>query len=96
MVSQRAYDPTNRDQVIAELRREILAARLKVTIDRKLKRRPSAATLRLAGTKLPPAAQAHYAVRPLPVVNPGSAIPDAWKMGQPATDYAASEHQAKH
>lgn len=102
MVSQRAYDPTDRDQVVAELRREILAARLKVTIDKKLKRKPSAASLRLAGTKLPPTGRAHYAVRPVPVVDIGSIQPDdssgSWIAGRSSApaDYAASEHQPKH
>lgn len=38
MISERPYDPTNRAQVVGELRREILAARLRVTIDERLGR----------------------------------------------------------
>lgn len=33
MTDRRTYDPTRKEQVFATLRREILAARLKVTLD---------------------------------------------------------------
>lgn len=50
----RAYDPENRDQVFDTLRREILAARVKVTLDKELNRPTSDTVKRLAGMKLPP------------------------------------------
>lgn len=57
MVFSRAYYPENRGQVFDTLRREILAARLKVTLDRELKRETSEMVMRLAGMKLPPIVQ---------------------------------------
>lgn len=51
---QRNYDPNNRDQVQAVLRREIRAARLKVTLDQHLHRPTSNAVKRLASIELPP------------------------------------------
>ncbi|WP_218220422.1 hypothetical protein [Nesterenkonia sp. Act20] len=51
---QRNYDPNNRDEVQAVLRREIRAARLKVTLDRQLHRPTSDAVKRLAALDLPP------------------------------------------
>ncbi|POH75188.1 hypothetical protein CVS27_00825 [Arthrobacter glacialis] len=61
MAFSRAYDPENRDQIFDTLRREILAARLKVTLDRELKRETSEMVMRLAGMKLPPIVQmTHY------------------------------------
>jgi aromatic ring-cleaving dioxygenase len=54
---RRAYDPTNKEQVFATLRREILAARLKVTLDSQLGRETSPTVERLAGMKLPPIAR---------------------------------------
>lgn len=53
-VIRRNYDPTNKAEVFAVLRREIMAARLKVTLDRELKRETSETVKRLAGMKLPP------------------------------------------
>ncbi|TDK25836.1 hypothetical protein E2F48_11475 [Arthrobacter crusticola] len=50
----RGYDPTQEDQVLSTLRREILAARLKVTLDEQLGRGTAPAVRRLAGMKLPP------------------------------------------
>jgi hypothetical protein len=47
-------DPATKDQVFATLRREILAARLKVTLDEQLGRETSRTVMRLAGMKLPP------------------------------------------
>ncbi|MBE1514310.1 hypothetical protein H4W26_001065 [Nesterenkonia halotolerans] len=52
--AERSYDPNNRDEVQAVLRREIRAARLKVTLDRALNRPTSAAVKRLASIGLPP------------------------------------------
>ncbi|MGJ9426405.1 hypothetical protein ACHABX_11260 [Nesterenkonia halotolerans] len=51
---QRNYDPNNRDEVQTVLRREIRAARLKVTLDRHLNRPTSDAVKRLASLELPP------------------------------------------
>lgn len=59
--TRRKYDPKRKDQVFDTLRREILAARLKVTLDEQLKRPTSATVKRLARMKLPPT------VRPNPV-----------------------------
>lgn len=53
MKKSRSYDPTNKEQVFATLRREILAARLKVTLDEQLGRLTSDTVKRLAGMKLP-------------------------------------------
>jgi hypothetical protein len=47
-------DPPTKDQVFATLRREVLAARLKVTLDDQLGRDTSPTVRRLAGMKLPP------------------------------------------
>ncbi|POH75187.1 hypothetical protein [Arthrobacter glacialis] len=54
MAISRAYDPENRDQVFDTLRREILAAQVKVTLDKELNRPTSDTVKRLAGMKLPP------------------------------------------
>jgi hypothetical protein len=54
---RRTYDPTNKDQVFATLRREILAARLKVTLDEQLGRGTSQTVIRLSKMKLPPIAR---------------------------------------
>ncbi|POH73461.1 hypothetical protein [Arthrobacter glacialis] len=54
MAISRAYDPENRDQVFDTLRREILAAQVKVTLDKELNRPTSETVKRLAGMKLPP------------------------------------------
>jgi aromatic ring-cleaving dioxygenase len=51
---RRTYDPTNKDQLFATLRREILAARLKVTLDAQLGRETSPTVLGLSKMKLPP------------------------------------------
>lgn len=51
---RRTYDPTNKEQVFATLRREILAARLKVTLDEQLGRETSQTVIRLSKMKLPP------------------------------------------
>ncbi|AOT04706.1 hypothetical protein [Arthrobacter sp. U41] len=60
-VSERTtYDPTNKDQVFATLRREILAARLKVTLDEQLNRETSPTVKALAGMKLPPIVRPSY------------------------------------
>lgn len=47
-------DPERRDQVLRTLRREILAARLKVTLDEQLNRETSPTVKRRARMKLPP------------------------------------------
>lgn len=52
-------DPTRTNQVFAMLRREILAARLKVTLDNQLGRETSPTVIRLAKMKLPPMARSH-------------------------------------
>ncbi|MHA7303843.1 hypothetical protein ACX80E_01120 [Arthrobacter sp. TMN-49] len=54
MAFSRAYDPENRDEVFDTLRREILAAQVKVTLDEELNRPTSDTVKRLAGMKLPP------------------------------------------
>lgn len=51
---RRNYDPTNRDEVASTLRKEIRAARLKVTLDKKLGRETSPHVKLLAGMTLPP------------------------------------------
>lgn len=53
----RTYDPTSKEQVFATLRREILAARLKVTLDEQLGRETSPRVKLLAQMKLPPIAR---------------------------------------
>lgn len=50
----RTYDPKNREQVLRALRREILAAQLKVTLDEQLGRTTSRQVKELAEMKLPP------------------------------------------
>lgn len=52
--SRKTYDPTKRDQVRSILRREILAARLKVTLDQKLGRETSRSVKLLSELELPP------------------------------------------
>lgn len=54
MAGQKTNDPAHKDQVFAILRREILAARLKVTLDEQLNRETSSIVKRLANMKLPP------------------------------------------
>ena len=61
--SRRKYNPDRKDQVFDTLRREILAARLKVTLDEQLKRETSPTVKRLSQMKLPPI------VRPYPADN---------------------------
>lgn len=51
---RQTHVPTKKDQVFRTLRREILAARLKVTLDEQLGRETSRTVMRLAGMKLPP------------------------------------------
>lgn len=60
MATSRAYDPKNRDEVFDTLRREILAARVKVDLDDALKRPTSETVKRLAGMKLPPVVQPRH------------------------------------
>ena len=59
MMVERPYDPTNRAQVVVEVRREILAARLRVTIDERLGRETPPVLLRLSRMKLPPIVWPH-------------------------------------
>lgn len=54
MGTPRTYDPKRKSEVFDTLRREILAARLKVTLDQQLKRTSSPTVQRLAQMKLPP------------------------------------------
>ncbi|TJY67340.1 hypothetical protein E4J89_15775 [Arthrobacter sp. CAU 1506] len=51
---RRNYDPTNREEVASVLRKEIRAARLKITLDKKLGRETSPHVKLLAGMTLPP------------------------------------------
>ena len=51
---RRTYDPTNREQIASTLRKEIGAARLKMTLDRKLGRETSPQVKLLAGMTRPP------------------------------------------
>ncbi|MDD1477927.1 hypothetical protein [Arthrobacter sp. H16F315] len=60
MSDRRTYDPTNKEQVFATLRREILAARLKVTLDEQLGRETSRTVKALAQMKLPPIVRPNY------------------------------------
>lgn len=48
------YSHMSRDQILDVLYREILAARLKVTLDRELNRPTSEMVMRLSNMKLPP------------------------------------------
>lgn len=54
MTYRRSYDRNDRDQVAAALRKEIRAARLKITLDKKLGRETSPQVKLLAGMTLPP------------------------------------------
>lgn len=54
MVHRRKYDPSNKKRVFESLCREILAARLKVTLDEQLGRETSPMVKRLSRMKLPP------------------------------------------
>jgi hypothetical protein len=62
MTDRRTYDPERKDQVFDTLRREILAARLKVTLDEQLERETSPTVLRLSRMKLPPIVWPYYPV----------------------------------
>lgn len=62
MTIQRKYDPRSKEQVFNTLRREILAARLKVTLDEQLGRTTSSTVKRLSKMKLPPIVRAYYPV----------------------------------
>lgn len=57
--NSKGFDPLKRDKILATLRREILAARLKVTLDEQLARETSPTVKRLAGMNLPPIARPH-------------------------------------
>lgn len=100
MSIQRRYDPTQKDQVINTLRREILAARLKVTLDRKLGETTSDLVKKLAGMDLPlsvpvgaeaPAQQQDGPERPpslgIPGISPGwTAFQDPRRSSDPVDD----------
>lgn len=62
MARTRTYGLSRKDQVFDTLRREILAARLKVTLDEQLGRKTSPTVKRLAKTKLPPIVRPQYRV----------------------------------
>ncbi|MCP1413685.1 hypothetical protein [Paenarthrobacter sp. A20] len=53
MTEQSNTDKAHKDQVFRKLRREILAARLKVTLDEQLKRPTSPTVKKLSAMKLP-------------------------------------------
>jgi hypothetical protein len=53
VTDRQTYVPTKKDEIFRTLRREILAARLKVTLDEQLGRETSPTVMRLAGMKLP-------------------------------------------
>lgn len=57
MAFQKTLGPRSKKEVFATLRREILAARLKVTLDEQLGRVTSSTVKRLAQMKLPPMAK---------------------------------------
>lgn len=54
MPKPRRYDADSKEAVFDTLRREILAARLKVTLDEQLNRKTSSTVKQLAQMKLPP------------------------------------------
>ena len=62
MVKERAYDPTDKVQAFRALRQEILATRLKVTLDEELGRETSPVVLHLSRTTLPPSVRPHHCV----------------------------------
>jgi aromatic ring-cleaving dioxygenase len=57
MTWRRSWDPSNKGQIFAILRREILAARLKVTLDDELGRITSPKVKALSQMTLPPIAR---------------------------------------
>lgn len=59
---ERAHDSTNKAQVLGQLRREILAARLKVVLDEQLGLETSPVVLRLYKMKVPPIARPQHRV----------------------------------
>jgi hypothetical protein len=69
----RNYNPAHKAQVFDTLRREILAARLKVTLDEQLHRDTSTTVKRLAQMKLPPITRAASPVDRLMDRDPASA-----------------------
>lgn len=54
MAGERSYDPTNKAEVFDTLRRQILAARLKRTLDAKQNLKSTPTVERLAQMNLPP------------------------------------------
>ncbi|MHA7271371.1 hypothetical protein [Arthrobacter sp. HLT1-20] len=75
MANVRNYDPAHKGEVFDTLRREILAARLKVTLDQELKRETSPTVKRLAGMKLPPIVRKPYQIIEVPNVYVAGAAP---------------------
>ena len=63
MTYRRTYDRNDRDQVAAALRKEIRAARLKVTLDKKQGRETSPQVKLLAGLTLPPLVRQFHRAR---------------------------------
>ena len=64
MTVQDNYDPAYKDLLLDTLRREILAARLKVTLDKKLGEKTSETVKRLANMTLPPLVYGRSGARP--------------------------------
>lgn len=62
MTNRRNYDPENRREVFDELRSQILAARLKATLDERQYRETSPTVMRLSKLELPPIVEARYCV----------------------------------
>lgn len=54
MAGERSYDPTNKAEVFDTLRRQILAARLKLTLNKKQNLKSTPTVERLAQMSLPP------------------------------------------
>lgn len=83
MATNRRYYPSNKSQMLRTMRREIMAARLKVALNNELKRETSAAVKSLAGWILPP------------IVNQNSPISDdqADAILQKASDIRAGRRQ---
>jgi hypothetical protein len=75
MANVRNYDPARKGEVFDTLRREILAARLKVTLDQELKRETSPTVKRLAGMKLPPIVRPSHQIVEVPKVYGAAAAP---------------------
>ncbi|MEV7132200.1 hypothetical protein AB0N24_04860 [Arthrobacter sp. NPDC093128] len=75
MTSRRKYDPRSKEQVFDTLRREILAARLKVTLDEQLGRTTSSTVKRLSKMKLPPIVRTYCPVDDACGYSDGTSLP---------------------